>query len=116
MNRWTNLCVVRCKRRCLCAAESVAEGVVEALHVLKRDGVRDADRHAELERLLGARVPDERFAALVARGKRVTDFDAGGAGAGAGGDGGGGDGRARMSAMSAPTWRGVAADEWCAGK
>merc|ERR1739841_311004 len=60
----------------------LAGAAEEALHVLKRDGVRDADRHAELERLLGARVPDERFAPLVARGKRVTDFDAGGAGAG----------------------------------
>ena len=68
----------------------LAGAAEEALHVLKRDGVRDADRHAELERLLGARVPDERFAALVARGKRVTDFDAGGAGAGAGGDDAGG--------------------------
>ena len=61
------------------APRAVRAGAAEeALHVLKRDGVRDADRHAELERLLGARVPDERFAALVARGKRVTDFDAGG--------------------------------------
>ena len=45
----------------------LAGAAEEALHVLKRDGVRDADRHAELERLLGARVPDERFAALLAR-------------------------------------------------
>ena len=42
------------------APRGVLAGAAEGARVLKRDGVRDADRHAELERLLGARVPDER--------------------------------------------------------
>ncbi|KAH8081708.1 hypothetical protein JL720_8831 [Aureococcus anophagefferens] len=64
----------------------------EVLYTLKDDRVKDPDKHVQLERLFGAKVAPERFAALVALGKQIVDFgldeQARGRDGGGGGDGG----------------------------
>ena len=65
----------------------------EVLYTLKDDRVKDPDKHVQLERLFGAKVAPERFAALVALGKQIVDFgldeQARGRDGGDGGDDGG---------------------------
>jgi pre-mRNA-splicing helicase BRR2 len=51
----------------------IMSAVDECLSILKDDALRDHDRKRQIEGLLG-RLPDERFAALIDLGKRVTDF------------------------------------------
>lgn len=51
----------------------IMSAVDECLSILKDDALRDHDRKKQVESLLG-KLPDERFAALIDLGKRVTDF------------------------------------------
>ena len=46
----------------------------EVLRTLKNDRLRDKERKKETEELLGASLPEERFALLVNLGKKITDF------------------------------------------
>lgn len=48
----------------------------EILLTLKNDKMKDSERKAETETLLGSKLPDERFALLVNLCKKITDFGA----------------------------------------
>ncbi|KAI9356548.1 Sec63 Brl domain-containing protein [Zopfochytrium polystomum] len=66
------------------APQEVLKGAaVDILETLKDDSKKDFDRHREVEEILGAKVPSDKFAQLVNLGKKITDWGAGAVGEGA---------------------------------
>lgn len=54
----------------------------DALETLKDDSKKDFDRHREVEEILGAKMPSDKFAQLVNLSKKLSDWGSGGAGEG----------------------------------